>query len=112
MSLPEQKPDLEDSINVSEAHDRLVREAAACVREKRIAANGSEPISLWVIALCGVVVLIAGGILGGAGEWEESVLEAGHKHEGKFESLRIVHRHARHGVRVGIELVDAGDQRG
>ena len=29
MSLPEQKPDLEDSINVSEAHGRLVREAAA-----------------------------------------------------------------------------------
>lgn len=69
MSLPDQKPDLEDSINVSEAHGRLVREAAACVREKRIAANGSEPISLWVIALCGVVVLIAGGILGGAGDW-------------------------------------------
>lgn len=69
MSLPEQKPDLEDSINVSEAHDRLVREAAACIREKRIAANGSEPISLWVIALCGVAVLIAGGILGGAGNW-------------------------------------------
>ena len=68
MSLPEQKPDLEDSINVSEAHDRLVREAAACIREKRIAANGSEPISLWVIALCGVAVLIAGGILGGAGD--------------------------------------------
>ena len=55
MSSPNQKPDLEDSINVTEAHGRVVREAAACAREKRIANNGSEPISLWVIAACGVV---------------------------------------------------------
>ena len=68
MSLPNQKPDLEDSINVSETHGRLAREAAACVREKRIAENGSEPISLWLIAACGFVLLIAGGILGGAGK--------------------------------------------
>jgi mono/diheme cytochrome c family protein len=68
MSLPNQKPDLEDSINVSETHGRLVREAAACAREKRIAANGSEPISLWVLSACGVVFLVAGGILGGAGK--------------------------------------------
>lgn len=62
------KPDLEDSINVGEAHDRLMREAAACAREKRIADNGSEPISLWLIAACGVAFLVAGGILGGAGK--------------------------------------------
>jgi mono/diheme cytochrome c family protein len=68
MSSPNPKPDLEDSINVSQAHDRLVREAAACVREKRISDNGSEPISLWLIAICGVVFLIAGGILGSAGD--------------------------------------------
>jgi mono/diheme cytochrome c family protein len=68
MSLPNQKPDLEDSINVTEAHGRLVREAAACAREKQIAANGAEPISLWVITACGVVLLVAGGILGGAGK--------------------------------------------
>jgi mono/diheme cytochrome c family protein len=68
MSLSKQKPDLEDSINVTEAHGRLVREAAACSREKRLAANGSEPISLWVLAACGFVALIAGGILGGGGK--------------------------------------------
>lgn len=68
MSLPNQKPDLEDSINVTETHGRLAREAAACVREKRIAENGSEPISLWLIAACGVVLLVVGGILGGAGK--------------------------------------------
>lgn len=68
MSQLNQKPDLEDSINVTEAHGRLAREAAACVRENRIADNGSEPISLWLIAACGAVLLIAGGILGGAGK--------------------------------------------
>lgn len=67
MSSPNQKPDLEDSINVTEAHGRVVREAAACAREKRIAANGSEPISIWVLAACGIVAIIAGGILGQGG---------------------------------------------
>lgn len=67
MSLPNQKPDLEDSINVAEAHGRVVREAAACAREKRITDNGIAPISLWAFAACGVVLLIAGGILGTGG---------------------------------------------
>jgi mono/diheme cytochrome c family protein len=66
MSLPTQLPDLDDSINVAEAHGRVVREAAACAREKRIADNGIAPVSLWAIAACGVVLLIAGGILGDA----------------------------------------------
>ena len=68
MSLPNQKPDLEDSINVTEAHGRVVREAAACAREKRIADNGIAPISLWAFVACGVVLLVAGGILGSGGE--------------------------------------------
>jgi mono/diheme cytochrome c family protein len=68
MSSPNTTPDLEESINVGQAHDRLVREAAACAREKRITDNGSEPISLWLIGVCGVVFLIAGGILGSAGD--------------------------------------------
>ena len=68
MSLPNQKPDLEDSINVTEAHGRVVREAAACAREKRIADNGIAPISLGAFVACGIVLLIAGGILGGGGE--------------------------------------------
>ena len=68
MSLPNEKPDLEDSINVTETHGRLAREAAAAAREKRIADNGSDPISLWLISACGLVLLVAGGILGGAGK--------------------------------------------
>jgi mono/diheme cytochrome c family protein len=67
MSLPNQIPDLEDSINVTEAHGRVVREAAACAREKRIVDNGIEPISLWALVACGIVLLIAGGILGSGG---------------------------------------------
>lgn len=67
MSQPNQLPDLEDSINVAEAHGRLVREAAACAREKRIPDNGLAPISLWSFVACGVVLLIAGAILGEGG---------------------------------------------
>ena len=68
MSPSNQKPDLEDSINVTEAHGRVVREAAACARENRIASNGTEPISLGVLAACGLVAVIAGCILGGSGK--------------------------------------------
>jgi mono/diheme cytochrome c family protein len=68
MSFPNQKPDLEDSINVTEAHGRVVREAAACVREKRIVDNGLAPVSLWAFVACGIVLLIAGGILGEGGK--------------------------------------------
>jgi mono/diheme cytochrome c family protein len=67
MSSHNSKPDLEDSINVAEAHGRVVREAAACAREKRIVDNGIAPISLWAFVACGVVLLVAGGILGSGG---------------------------------------------
>ena len=56
MSLSNQQPVPDDA-----------PDTAACVREKRLAVPGSEPVSLWVLTACGVVVLIAGGILGGAG---------------------------------------------
>jgi mono/diheme cytochrome c family protein len=69
MSQPNQKPDLDDSINVTEAHRSAVRDAAACAREKRIVDNGIAPISLWALVACGIVLLIAGGILGDAGRW-------------------------------------------
>lgn len=67
MSLPNQKPDLDDSINVTETHGRVVREAAACARENRIADNGIAPVSLWAFVACGVVLIVAGGILGTGG---------------------------------------------
>lgn len=68
MSSPSQKPDLEETINVAEAHERVDREVAAAAREKRIDDQGSEPITLWVLAVCGLVAVIAGGILGAGGK--------------------------------------------
>jgi mono/diheme cytochrome c family protein len=67
MSKPNENPDLDESINVSEAHGKVVREAAACARENRIVENGIAPVSVWAVAACGLVLLIAGGILGGGG---------------------------------------------
>jgi mono/diheme cytochrome c family protein len=61
------KPDLDESINVTKAHGRVERESAATAREQRIADNGHEPLALWVIVACGIVLLIAGGVIGDAG---------------------------------------------
>jgi mono/diheme cytochrome c family protein len=69
MPTSDPSPDLDESINVTEAHERIVREAAAAVREKRIADNGREPASLWLIVVCGFVALIAGAVLGDAGRF-------------------------------------------
>ena len=52
MTSPSQKPDLDESINVTEAHGRMVRESAAAAREKRIVDNGTEPVSLGVVLAC------------------------------------------------------------
>lgn len=69
MSFPEQnsKPDLEESINVTQAHARGASEFSAATREKQLAESGRESVPLWVITACGVVLLIAGGVLGNAG---------------------------------------------
>ncbi|MBC7980673.1 MAG: cytochrome c [Armatimonadetes bacterium] len=75
---PNQKPDLEESINVSQVHGRVISEYSATAREKRLASNGHEPVALWVIAACGFVLLIAGGVLGNAGtlfSYEETFRE-------------------------------------
>lgn len=63
------KPDLDETINVTKAHGRVVSESAAIAREKRLAEDGQEPISLWVIAACGIVLLVAGSVLGNSGTW-------------------------------------------
>lgn len=68
MPSSDPSPDLDESINVTQAHDRVVREAAAAMREKRIADNGREPTSLWIIVAGGVVAMVAGAALGDAGK--------------------------------------------
>jgi mono/diheme cytochrome c family protein len=69
MSSPNQhsKPDLDETINVTQAHGRVASDCAAAAREKRLADSGRESFPLWVITACGVVLLIAGGVLGNAG---------------------------------------------
>jgi len=69
MSSPNQhsKPDLDETINVTQAHGRVASESAAAAREKRLADSGRESVPLWVITACGIVLLIAGGVLGNAG---------------------------------------------
>ena len=61
MSLSNQPPDPDDSLHAP----------AASAREAQRAEPGTEPIPLWVLAACGVVLLVAGGILdlGGAGRF-------------------------------------------
>ncbi len=61
------KPDLEESVNVTEAHERVLTGAAAASRENKLKENGAEPVSLWVMALCAVPLLSAGWTLGSAG---------------------------------------------
>jgi len=61
------KPDLEESVNVTATHERVVRGAAAASRENKLTENGAEPVSLWVTALCFIPVLAAGWTLGNAG---------------------------------------------
>lgn len=61
------KPDLEESVNVTEAHERVLTGAAAAARENKLKENGAEPVSLWVMALCAIPLLSAGWTLGNAG---------------------------------------------
>lgn len=63
------RPDLDDVINVSEAHERLLRESAAAAREKPLAAGTLGPVPLWLIAVGGLVLVFAGGVLGASGKW-------------------------------------------
>ncbi len=63
------RPDLDDSTDVTQAHERLLREAAAAAREKRIHETGTEPLSLGLFAVCGVPMLIAGAVLGKSGNF-------------------------------------------
>ena len=63
-----QRPDLDDTTNVSETHERLLREAAAAAREKNLPVAGSVPIPMTLVVAVGVILLIAGGVLGGGGK--------------------------------------------
>lgn len=65
---PDARPDLDDNVNVIEAHADLSAEQAAASREKRLRENGLEPISLWLILISGLVILVGGSVLGSGGK--------------------------------------------
>ncbi|OYV07287.1 MAG: hypothetical protein CFE26_01825 [Verrucomicrobiales bacterium VVV1] len=67
MTDPIQKPDLDDSINVTETHGRIARQVAAAARENKLGENGTQPVSLWLFLALAVVLIIAGGVLGSGG---------------------------------------------
>jgi mono/diheme cytochrome c family protein len=62
------RPDLEESINVAEAHASLIEGGIAQAREKRIKETGMEPISLWVILASAIVLLVGGSVIGAGGK--------------------------------------------
>jgi mono/diheme cytochrome c family protein len=62
-----QRPDLDDSTNVTATHARVTLDGAAAAREKRLRENGLEPISLTVLIACAVVLLVGGAVLGRGG---------------------------------------------
>lgn len=61
------KPDLDETHNVTDAHERTLRDAAAAAREKQVDEGGREPLSLWVFAASAVIMLVAGFALGNVG---------------------------------------------
>jgi len=61
------RPDLDDSINVHQAHATLGEDVVAVGREKTIRENGMEPVGLWMMLACGIVLLAGGAVLGKGG---------------------------------------------
>lgn len=55
------RPDLDESINISATQARILREAAAAAREKRVSENGLQPAPIGLLVVCLVVALFAGG---------------------------------------------------
>ncbi|BCU75789.1 cytochrome c [Luteolibacter sp. LG18] len=68
MSDPLQKPDLEESINVTETHGRIARQIAAAARENKLGENGNHPIAPWFIFILVLVGLAAGAVLNNSGK--------------------------------------------
>lgn len=61
------KPDLEETHNVTAAHQRVVEDDHATGRERSVHDGGREPMSLWIFSSCAVILIFAGLALGNAG---------------------------------------------
>ena len=62
------RPDLDESINVQDAHSALKGDPAAG-REKPVRENGMEAVSLWLVLISAIVVLAAGAVMGQGGSF-------------------------------------------
>ena len=62
------RPDLDESINVQDAHGALKGDPAAG-REKVVRENGMEAVSLWLVLISAIVVLAAGAVMGQGGSF-------------------------------------------
>jgi mono/diheme cytochrome c family protein len=63
------RPDLEESINVPEAHGAITDSQPAASREKTVRENGMEAVSLWLVFISAIVVLAAGATMGQGGDF-------------------------------------------
>ncbi len=63
------RPDLDETINVSEAHGAIKDAPPAVGREKSLRENGMESVSLLLILVSGIVVLVAGSVMGQGGSF-------------------------------------------
>ena len=58
------RPDLDEEINVSEAHSVFEGATSATIRERRLRENGMEPVPLWLFLCAGIALLVGGAVLG------------------------------------------------
>ena len=58
-----QKPDLEESTNVTQQHADVIRSAGAAAREKQVRENGLEPVSMWIFIAGSIIAIVAGSVL-------------------------------------------------
>ena len=61
------RPDLDDDVNLSEAHSVFEGATAATIRERRLHENGMEPVPLWLFLIAGIALLVGGAVLGNGG---------------------------------------------
>lgn len=63
----DERPDLDETMNVPMAHGSLGEGVPALDRERRLRENGMEPVSLWLILVSAFVVLVGGAVMGQGG---------------------------------------------
>lgn len=68
-TTPDARPDLDETIQVPEAHAALQESQQAATREKSLRENGMEAVSLWLVLVSAIVVLVGGATMGQGGDF-------------------------------------------